>query len=92
MMRTARASLLLTALFLLGVPAGGPLAAQVVVAPAARGWIGVSFEMQTTQEGASTQTVTRVTGVLPRSAAATRPKRSARPHPAERSERTKTRA
>jgi hypothetical protein len=76
MMRAAPTFLLLATLLALDVAAGVPLAAQVVVAPAPRGWIGVSFEMQTTREGSSSQTVTRVTDVLdgsPAAAAGVRP-------------------
>lgn len=43
---------------------GAPATAQVVVAPAPRGWIGVSFEVTTTSQAGVVRTVTRVTEVM----------------------------
>lgn len=50
--------------------AAAPLAAQIVVEPAQRGWLGVSFEVRTSSDGTTTQTTTRVTDVMPGSPAA----------------------
>lgn len=51
-------------LALVAAPAAAPVAAQVAVAPAPRGWIGVSFELTTTRDGDRVQTANRVTDVL----------------------------
>jgi len=50
--------------------APGTLHAQAAVAPSPRGWIGVSFEVQTSGDGSGVRTVAFVTDVLDGSPAA----------------------
>jgi len=54
---------LATALALTATPAAGQVVTHVVPEHAERGWVGVSITVQTTQDGAGTQTSTTVTGV-----------------------------
>lgn len=47
-----------------------PVASQVAVAPSPRGWIGISYEFQTTRDGNRVVTLNRVTDVMDGSPAA----------------------